>query len=152
MRLIFLDSGTLGMVSNPRGKPRAVLCRQWVRDLLAARVRVYVPEIADYEIRRELLRCGATAGIRRLDQVKATLDYAPISTDVMLREAELWADVRRAGRPTAPDDALDGDCILSAQALLAPGPGDTVTVASDNVGHLSRFPGIDARLWESIPV
>ena len=39
----------------------------------------------------KLIHIGATAGIRRLDQVKATLDYAPITTDVMMLAAELWA-------------------------------------------------------------
>ena len=66
----------------------------------------------------------------------------------MLRAAELWADTRRAGRPTAAPDALDGDCILAALALLTAGPGDVVTVATDNVGHLARF--VDARPWDQI--
>ncbi len=39
MRLVFLDTETLGMVANPRGTPRAVQCQQWVRDRLAAGVR-----------------------------------------------------------------------------------------------------------------
>ena len=148
MRLVFLDSGPLGLLTNPRGKPKPDQCRQWAKDLAAARVRIFVPEIADYEVRRKLIHIGATAGIRRLDQVKATLDYAPLTTDVMLRAAELWALARAAGLPTAAPDALDGDCILAAQALLSVGPGDTAMVATDNVGHLSRF--IDARLWETI--
>ena len=148
MRLVFLDTGPLGLISHPRSRPRNDQCRQWVNDLAAAGVRVFVPEIADYEVRRELLRVGATTGLRRLDQVQATLDYAPLTTAVMLRAAELWAAARRAGRPTAPPEALDGDCLLAAQALLAAGSGDVVTVATDNVGHLARF--VDARLWETI--
>jgi predicted nucleic acid-binding protein len=148
MRLVFLDSGPLGKVSNPSGKPEALRCQRWAINLLAAGSRVFVPEIADYEVRRELLRVGATTGITRLDQVKATLEYASITTDVMLRAAELWADARRAGRPTAAPDALDGNCILAALALLAAGPGDVVTVATDNVGHLARF--VDARPWDQI--
>ena len=48
MRLVVLDAGPLGLVANPKGRPRVV---QWARDLLAAGVRVVVPEIADYEIR-----------------------------------------------------------------------------------------------------
>jgi predicted nucleic acid-binding protein len=148
MRLVVLDAGPLGLVANPKGRPRAVQCRQWARDLLAAGLRVVVPEIADYEIRRELLRRGATASLQRLDQVKAGLEYDPITTAVMLRAAALWAAARRAGRPTAPPEALDGDCLLAAQALLAAGPGDVVTVATDNVGHLAQF--VDARPWETI--
>jgi predicted nucleic acid-binding protein len=119
-----------------------------VKNLAAAGVRIFVPEIADYEVRRKLIPIRATAGIRCLDQVKATLDYAPLTTDVMLRAAELWAAARSAGLPTAGTEALDGDCILAAQALLSVGPADTVTVATDNVAHLSRF--VDARLWETI--
>ncbi len=114
----------------------------------AAGVRVFVPEIADYEVRRKLLHLGATAGLLRLDQVKATLDYAPLTTAVMLRAAALWAQARRAGLPTAPPDALDGDCILAAQALLAAGPGDVVTVATENVGHLAQF--VTALPWDQI--
>ena len=119
-----------------------------MKDLAAGGVRLFVPEIADYEVRRKLIHIRATAGIRRLDQVKATLDYAPLTTDVMLQAAELWAAARSVGLPTAGSDALDGDCILAAQAELAAGPSDTVTVATDNVAHLSRF--IDAQLWEAI--
>jgi predicted nucleic acid-binding protein len=148
MRLVFLDSGPLGLLANARGKPRPDQCRQWVKDLSAAGVRVFVPEIADYEVRRKLIHIGATAGVLRLDLVKATLDYAPLSTDVMLRAAELWAQARRAGLATAALEALDGDCILAAQALQAAGPGDVVTVATENVGHLTRF--VDARPWETI--
>ena len=98
-----------------------------MKDLAAAGVRVFVPEITDYEVRRKLIHIGATAGIRRLDQVKATLDYAPITTDGMLLAADLWAMARSAGLPTAGTEALDGDCILAAQALVAAGSGDTVS-------------------------
>lgn len=148
MRAVFLDSGPLGLLSNPRGKPKADRCRQWADDLVAAGVRVVVPEIADYEVRRELVRVRATAGIRRLDLVKATLEYAPLSTDVMLKAADLWAWARNAGVPTAPPEALDGDVILAAQAILAAGPGDQVTIATGNVGHLSLF--CPALPWEQI--
>ena len=53
MRLVFLDTGPLGVLTNPKGTPDALACQQWVRDLLAAKVRVVVPAIADYELRRE---------------------------------------------------------------------------------------------------
>jgi len=43
MRLVFLDTGALGMVANPRGSPRAVQGHRWTRNLLAAGVRVFVP-------------------------------------------------------------------------------------------------------------
>jgi hypothetical protein len=74
MRLVFLDSKPLGMVSNPRARPDAIRCRAWAMGLLSAGVRVFVAEIADYEVRRELLRVGARSGLLRLDQVKATCE------------------------------------------------------------------------------
>ena len=148
MRLVITDAGPLGQLSNPRATAVNIRCWQWVNSLLAAGVRVIVPEIADYEVRRELLRVGATVGLARLDSVKARLHYAPLTTDIMLRAAELWADIRRKGTPTASPDALDGDVILAAQALLAAGPGDVVIVATSNVGHLGRF--VDARPWDQI--
>ncbi len=108
--------------------------------IAAAGARVVVPEIADYEVRRELIRNNATAGLGRLDKLGRALDYAAITTAVMRKAAELWALAHRAGIPTADLKALDGDCILAAQALLAKGATDDVTVATSNVGHLDvRF-------------
>ena len=66
----------------------------------------------------------------------------------MRKAAELWADARRRGRPTSGPRALDADSILAAQALLLAGPGDSVTIATENVGHLGQF--ADARPWANI--
>jgi hypothetical protein len=107
MRLVFLDTGTLGMLANPRGNTRAVQCHQWSRGLLGAGVRVFIPEICDSEERRKLIHIGSTSGLSRLDRLKIGFDYAPITTDVMQLAAELWAQARRRGTPTAPPDALD---------------------------------------------
>ena len=148
MRLVFLDSGTLGLLAKAPGKPDADRCRAWVQSLDASGARIVVPELADYEVRRKLVHLGATASIRRLDRLKESLDYAPLTTDAMLLAADLWAKLRKSGLPTAAPGSLDGDCILAAQALTAAGPGDLLTVATDNVGHLGRM--LDARAWESV--
>ena len=97
---------------------------------------------------RELIRAGKIAGLRRLDAVRMGLEFDPIMQAALDRAAELWAVVRTAGQPTAANETLDGDSILAAQALLAGGPGDVVTVATDNVGHLGRF--VDAKIWTAI--
>src|SRR4051794_27175720 len=148
MRLVLLDTGVLGMLSNPRGQPRNDQCRQWARDLFLAGARVFVPEICDYEERRKLIHIGATSGLIRLDRLQDWLEYAPLTTDVMHKAAELWAEARAGGMPPAGLRALDADAILAAQAILSAGPGDVVTIASDNVGHLDQY--LDARQWEAI--
>jgi predicted nucleic acid-binding protein len=150
--VVVLDAGPLGLASKPRGKPNVARCRDWLRALDAAGVRVVVPEVADYEVRRELIRAGATAGLVRLELLESALDYDPITTPAMRRAAELWATVRNAGLPTAHPLALDADCVLAAQALLLGGPDDTVTIATTNARHLTRFPGVDARPWELVTV
>jgi predicted nucleic acid-binding protein len=61
----------------------------------------------------------------------------------MLRAAELWADARRRGNPTADPKELDADVILAAMALEA-----GAIVATENVGHLSRY--VTAKHWRDI--
>ena len=148
--IIVLDSGPLWLACLALGKPDADRCRDWIEAMLLAGYRVIIPEVADYETRRELIRRGATANLARLDGLKAMLDYRPITTEAMIRAAELWAAVRMSGMPTAHPDALDGDCIVVAQALVEAGPGIVPIVATTNAVHLSRFPGIDARQWDTI--
>jgi predicted nucleic acid-binding protein len=111
-------------------------------------VRVLVPEIADYEVRRELIRAGKTTGLASLDKVNAALEYVPLTTPTMLRAAELWAEARRRGIAAAGDKAIDADMILCAQALTCDAAGDSIVIATTNVVHLQTF--VDAKLWNEI--
>ena len=133
------DSTPLGRLAHP--SPRADIVA-WL-----ARVRttydVIVPELADYEVRRSLIARGLTRSLVELDRYKGSLTYQPITTPAMLRAAELWADARRRGRPTADPKELDGDVILAAQALEA-----GAIVATENVGHLARY--VTAYHWSAI--
>lgn len=147
-RLIVLDSGPLGMVTNPKAQGIPLDCQLWLKALLRRGEKVAIPEIADYEVRRELLRAGLLRSLRRLDSLKQTLEYIPIQTDTMLLAAELWAEARQTGQPTADSKALDGDVILSAQVRLVCNEVTEVIVATTNVAHLSRF--ITALDWQSI--
>lgn len=147
--IVLLDTGPLGLVTNPRATPQNDACRAWMTTLARAGVRILVPEIADYELRRELLRVTSTRGIAYLDRLEASAGYVAITTATMRRAAELWADARRAGIPTAPNLALDGDVILGAQAqLLATQENDRVVIATTNPGHLTRY--AQAEVWQTI--
>jgi predicted nucleic acid-binding protein len=133
------------MVTHPR--PNTAIA-EWLKDLLAAGVTVLVPEIADYEVRRELLRAGKATGVERLDKLKEIIGYLPITTDAMLIAADFWAQARTGGYPTASDDSLDADAILAGQAKTIANHDDGPVIATTNVGHLSRFTAADN--WENI--
>ena len=141
--IVLLDSGPLGMISNPNATPINRECYDWMESLIISGIPVLVPEIADYEVRRELLRANKMKGISRLNIIKHSIGYLPFTTTVMLKAAELWAQARLSGQPTADPKALDCDVILAAQALEVGG-----IVATENVGHLSRF--VTAQHWRSI--
>ena len=142
---VVLDSTPLGILCHPHNPPHVMACRQWVTDLLAAGRRVIVPEIADYEVRRELIRIGSTVALTNLDSWGSQLEYRVLTTAVMRQAAELWAQARNTGQPTAPNPALDGDVILAAQAL---GLNTPVVIATGNPAHLARF--VPAELWSNI--
>jgi predicted nucleic acid-binding protein len=137
---IVLDTGPLGQVAHPRA---AKATAEWFLAMLKADCEVIVPEIADYELRRNLILEDLTESLRRLDEIKGELTYLPIDTPTMLEAARLWADVRRRHKPTAHKHALDGDAILAAQAKRA-----CAVVATDNVGHLDQF--VETRLWRDM--
>ena len=144
--VVALDAGPLGLVTNPKRSPESLACAQWLQGLVAAGSRVVLPEIADYEVRRELLRGRREQGLRRLDALAEIVAYLPLTTAAIRQAAAFWADARQRGRPTADDRALDGDVILAAQvATMA--SADAV-VATTNVGHLSRY--VQAALWGDI--
>ena len=144
-KVILLDTGPLGLVTHPRDHHGA---GPWLTQLLLRRTAVRVPEIADYELRRELIRAGKSRSIGRLNGIKQTLGYLPLDTDTMLLAADLWAKSRSAGNPLADDAALDGDVILAAQAQILAASGHEVIIATTNARHLSTL--VDARLWSDV--
>lgn len=142
---VVLDTEPLGILTNRNSTTKVLHCRRWFDDLLAAGRRVVIPEIADYEVRRELLLNGRLRGVKLLDGLAGRAEYLPITTAAMRMAAELWAVARSQGRPTAPNPALDGDVILAAQALTL---GVPVVVATGNVRHLTRY--VAAEAWANV--
>lgn len=147
-RIILLDSGPLGLITNPSASEENRECNVWIQTRLREGDRVMVPAISDYEIRRELLRAGKTKGLARLDGLKSVVGYIPLTSEALLQAAEFWAQARRSGKPTASDSALDGDVILCAQAAEITRLGHETVIATTNVKHLEIF--ADARLWREI--
>jgi predicted nucleic acid-binding protein len=146
MSVVVLDTGPLGMIVHPGGDPEVDACQQWLDDLLAQNRRIILPEVADYEVRRELIRMGKSASLAALDNFAFVLEYLPLTTGAMRLAADLWAQSRQQGRPTADPKELDGDVILAAQALLLNLPD--VVVATTNVGHIARY--VSAKRWRDV--
>lgn len=145
MSHILLDSYPLGALSHPQSD---VAMLQWAAACRVAGHVIYVPEVIDYEVRRELLRAKKNSGVRNLDALKATFRFLPISSPAMLLAADLWAGSRQSGLATGDPKKLDIDVILAAQALTLGVPLRDLMVATSNVSHISRF--VPADLWNNI--
>lgn len=144
-RVIVLDSGLLGMITHPT---RNLDVKDWLVQRIQADDIPLIPDIADYEVRRELLRAEKRSGITRLDQLGESLGVISTTPSILRDAAELWATTRRNGRPTADNAALDVDVILAAHAQQLSRYGYQVVVATTNVAHPALF--TDARLWSNI--
>jgi predicted nucleic acid-binding protein len=144
--MLVLDTGPAGKIAHPSASPEV---RQWLQDRVAAGDRFVLPEIVDYELRRNFLleiRRGRTSfarSLQRLDQLRSRLIFLPLNSEAMLRAAELWAESRSLGKPTADPKELDGDVILAAQALQIGG-----SVLTENPGHLALFVRIERWLLD----
>lgn len=148
-RLILLDTGVLGFATHPNSRINNPIIK-WLREQESKGDLPFVPEIADYELRRELIRANSRNAIKRLDELCMVFAFLPLDTDTMHRAAELWAQSRLDGRPLAHEHALDGDVILCAQAelLAKSSPRDSIVIATTNPKHLQRF--VAADIWQNI--
>ena len=150
--IIFLDSSPLSIISSPVTTPSFVSISTWANPHLSAGSRICVPEIVDYELRRELVRSGKSASIAALDTLKSYLDDVPLTTDSMILAADLWAHSRNSGMPTGDPKRLDVDVILSAQAIhygrRVGSSLQDVVIATSNPKHLAPF--VQAKLWQDI--
>lgn len=138
--IVLLDTGPLGLITSSKASPAAREANAWLRRLLGARHLVVVPEIVDYELRREFLRGRMTKSLINLETLTMELTFVPITTPVMRQAAEFWALARQRGMATAGATALDGDMIPAAQAVLIEEAWrQEAVIATTNVRHLARF-------------
>jgi predicted nucleic acid-binding protein len=139
-----LDTGPLGLLAHDRPARRQAI-QDWVLQEMAAGATIFVSEVADYEVRRELARlikAGQLPASRlsRLDQLATLCIYLPVSTAMWRRAAELWADARAQGFVTAHAAALDADGLWAAQAEAV-----QATVVTNNPIHLGRW--VPVHVW-----
>ncbi|MFL5330494.1 MAG: PIN domain-containing protein [Gemmataceae bacterium] len=133
-----LDAGPLGLLTHDKPAHRVPM-QNWVVQQIAGGSIIYVSEVADYEVRRELvrlIRAGKLPASRlnRLDQLARLCNYLPVSTAIWHRAADLWAEARLQGKPTAAAAALDADVLIAAQAQEV-----NASVVTNNAGHIGRW-------------
>jgi predicted nucleic acid-binding protein len=145
-RTLVLDTGPAGKLGHPRAAPELA---QRVLAALNAGDTIVLPEIVDYELRRNFLleiargKSSFQRSVKRLDQLRTELTFLPLNSNAMMTAATLWAHARRQGKPTADARELDGDAILAAQAQQVDG-----IVVTENIGHLSLF--VQVSLWHEL--
>lgn len=146
---IVLDSGVLGIVSHPDPSDDSIACTKWMLGHILQGNPIVIPEIVDYEIRREYTRRNNQRALRKLDSLYNYTEYLPIITEATRKAGELWAWARNSGHITAPMHDLNADVILAAQVSVAVTEAEAKIIATTNVRHLAPF--ADARLWRDIP-
>ena len=147
-KLILLDSGPLGLASNTRSSTETIAFNRWIYSQTSGGATLCIPEVADYEVRRELIRVNSTKSLARLNGLGQRFLYLPVTTPVIRHAAMLWAQARNMGKPTASALSLDADVIIAAQASLLIDDGDEAIIVTTNPKHLSLF--VPAARWQDI--
>jgi len=128
-KLLLLDNNILSKILRPEVQENQLVFDAISRLQGNPRLRIFVPEIVDYELRRKLLHLGyrqrqtrkwAREALFGLDKW-VSIGYIPLTTKVMRLAADIWAQTRANGQLRGPEDDLDVDVILAAQARQAGG-------------------------------
>jgi hypothetical protein len=152
--IVFIDSGVLGLLTNPYKMDAAKDCEEWLYALLARGVYICSSQLCDYEIRRSLILISQnkpkSSSIQNLDELQEIISFLPITSELLKEASTLWASARSQGIPTADHKSLDIDIIICShwQRLTEEFPGRYIVIATTNVKHLSRF--AEAKNWIDI--
>jgi predicted nucleic acid-binding protein len=137
--IIILDTGTLGLITNPSRNPVCLECQKWFKSILSTRAKITTSEVCDYELRRELIRSKKQEGLKRLNQFRENFGCIPVTSEDFDKAAELWAWARNTGQSTANEDSIDADVILCAQSIIISNSGKSGIIVTTNVKHLDRY-------------
>jgi len=159
--LIALDACPLGDLVSPRDNPYTRKVRSWMRSHIDVGDDFLLPEIADYEVRRnDILEtlsdrigpCESYKALYLLDQLKSEIEYLPLTTEAMRQAASLWANTQKGKSSVSPK--LDGDAILAGQVIVRSNNTDRIVIATKNLRDFlvmhSLPPLVTAQEWDKI--
>ena len=152
--IVFLDPNILGLLANPNKLPKAIKCRAWFERLSARGVYFVSSELCYYELKRSLVLAVKKGrnpqGLNKLIFLRNLIDFLSVTESVADMAAEIWAEARIKGTPTAEEENIDVDMIVAAHwhLLTDEFPGRYIVIATTNVRHLSLF--AEAEEWQNL--
>lgn len=146
-KVVVIDSGALGYLTNKRNYKNTELWFNFVKTSLDAEIRL--PAIIDYEIGRNYRLEKSINSTINLDKFRERNEYLELTDSNLDLAKSLWAYCRSIGRPTTSKDKLDVDVILIAQAIsLLEDFSDVIIITSDP-DDLSTFQKIYSfQIWD----
>lgn len=97
--IVFIDSGVIGLLSNPNDLEEAIACENWLYTMLLRGVNVYSSDLCDYEVRRSLVLASQSKsdinGIPKLNALRDIISFLPITYPLLLKACSLWAQARK---------------------------------------------------------
>jgi predicted nucleic acid-binding protein len=151
-RVALIDSGPLNEIVKPQP---SVDVSRWLKFIDEKRIAIRVPEIIDYELRREIvLQCligtnDSYKSLHKLNKYRQTKRFISINPSVTLTDAcEIWAKLREKGQGTSDNKNIDVDVILAAQAISMKNDFDEVIIVTGNLSDIQRFCYLDIQVWD----
>lgn len=95
--------------------------------------------ITRYEVLRGLKAKGAERQAQQFEDQCRESDVLPLSDPIVVRAAEIYAALKRAGRLIT-----DGDILIGATAVV-----HGLILVTENGDHFRRIPGLAVESWRS---
>ena len=153
--IILIDSGILGILSNPNESEVNTKCEEWLYNKITKGCTVVTSQICKYEVKRSLILCQKknslqAEGLEKLADLEKLIDFIPMTEEDIDIACQLWADSIIVGIQVAPQQDINFDLIICSQwqRLKTESPGREITIATHNIRHLKRF--AHAELWENL--
>ncbi|MCL1470499.1 type II toxin-antitoxin system VapC family toxin [Argonema antarcticum] len=129
---VILDTDTLSAIM--RQNPVVILK---ATEYLAEQGQFTFSIITRYEILRGLKAKGATKQISLFNEFCAKNIVLPLTDEIVIKAADIYADLKKRGLPTG-----DADILIAASALVL-----EVAVVTNNQAHFQRIPHLQVLNW-----
>lgn len=128
-----LDTDTLSEIMRGQHAGLVQKSRQYLH------VHHYFTIITRYEILRGLKAKQATARLTAFEQFCQVNRVLPLTDPIIVRAAEIYADLKRQGQLIS-----DADILIAATAMT-----HRLVLVTNNVAHFQRIAGLQTLSWKS---